>query len=259
MTQNTTVEVWKKIIIACITAACALGAMYLGRVFLNTQAFVSDTGGLSAFTSVYGTLYGILLAFIIFEVWNQFNKTSELLDQEALGLERLFALSLDFRDKQFAARMKKRIQAYIQLVTKDFDALGKGQRPKESSKAFRKIAQQLRKITFDDDHDQTVFRSIIEQYGRLAEVRAARINQSLARLPVMLKVFLYLSSFFTVAIAVLMPFANSYYGVLTVIALVVTMTLALQIVVDLDNPFAGVWVVTPEPFERTLQHIENDY
>jgi hypothetical protein len=32
-----------------------------------------------------------------------------------------------------------------------------------------------------------------------------------------------------------------------------------QLVEDLDNPFVGHWNITPEPFERAMKHIEEDY
>lgn len=72
--------------------------------------------GPSAFLSVFGTLYGILAAVVVFEVWTQYNHTSELVDKEAQRLERLFRLTLYFRDPKLTDKMKDAIKNYANLV-----------------------------------------------------------------------------------------------------------------------------------------------
>ena len=53
----------------------ALLSFYLLRLFFQTQNFVSDIGGINNFFALFGTLYGILTAFVIFEVWNEYKTT----------------------------------------------------------------------------------------------------------------------------------------------------------------------------------------
>jgi hypothetical protein len=81
----------------------------------------------------------------------------------------------------------------------------------------------------------------------------------LARLPFILKAFVYIASFLGLGLFVLMPFANMYYGFVCTGGLAFIMAMVAQLIEDLDNPFSGNWNITPEPFERALQHIENDY
>lgn len=233
---------------------------FLCRVLFKTESYLADVGGLSAFVTVFGTLYGIMAAFVVFEVWSQYNKTVHLIDQEALGLERLFRLSLYCRDLKLTELMRKIIDKYAQLVIKDgFKRLGSGERNNESSKAFREIAGVIRDIKFNDDHDQIVFDHIIAHYGDLSETRTERITQSLTRMPFLLKLFLYSSSFFALLIFVLMPFANLFYSFLTVGILAFVLAMIFQMIEDLDNPFVGFWNITTEPFVRAMKHIDEDY
>ena len=233
---------------------------YFSNYLLNIQAYLSDVSGIGSFVSIFGTLYGIFTAFIVLEVWGQFNKITGLIDEEAHGLERLYRLTLYFKDKRLNQEMLKAIKDYANLVIKSkFKSLGKGERNPATAEAFRKIAGIIKSVRFDDEHDSIVFNSIIEHYGRLHEIRSARITQSIARLPMPLKSFLYITSFMAVAFFILMPFSNIYYSFLIVGSLAFVLSMILQLIKDLDNPFVGHWNVTIEPFERSLRHIEEDY
>jgi hypothetical protein len=233
---------------------------YLARRLFHTDLYITDVGGLSAFLSVFGTLYGILAAFVVFEVWTQYNRISELIDKEAQGLERLYRLTLYFRDEELTAKMKAAIETYVHLVIKGrFEKLGAGERNIENGVAFRKVAEVIRNTQFDDDHDSIVFGQLLEHYGNLGQIRTERQNQSLSRLPSLLKLFIYIASFFALFTFVFMPFSNPFYGVLAAAIIGFLQAMVFQIIEDLDNPFVGQWNLTPQSFERALKHIENDY
>jgi len=241
-------------------AAIAVTASYFSRLYLHTDSFIADVGALSAFLSVFGTLYGILAAFVVFEVWNQYNHISELIDKEAQGLERLYRLTLYFRDDHLTAQVKSAIAEYANIIIEGkFEKLAAGLRNVDHGLAFRKIADIIRHVEFDDDHDSIVFEQIVEHYGNLGQIRTERMNQSLSRLPVLLKSFIYIASFLALATFVLMPFSNPYYAFLSVFIIGFLQAMIFNIIEDLDNPFLGHWNLTTEPFARALKHIEEDY
>jgi hypothetical protein len=201
-----------------------------------------------------------MAAFVVFEVWSQFNKTTSLVENEAHGLEKLFRLILYFRDDNLTAQMEKAIKKYGQVIIKSqFAHLSKGTRSKESSQTFREISKIIKDIKFNDDHDQIIFQQVVNHYDNLSETRTERINQCLTRLPHLLKFFIYSASFFALFIFIIMPFNNMLYGFVATGFLAFVVAMAIQLIEDLDNPFVGFWNITPEPFERALEHIERDY
>lgn len=241
-------------------AVVVAAGSFLVRAYLHTDIYLPDVGGLSAFLSVFGTLYGVLAAFVVFEVWTQYNHISELIDKEAQGLENLYRLTLYFRDEKLSETMKAAIHSYADLVVAGkFQALGDGRRRVETGRAFRKMSEIIRDIEFDDDHDSIVFSRILEHYGNLGQIRTERLNQSLSRLPGLLKTFIYIASFFALATFLFIPFDNPYYGVLSALVIAFLQAMIFSIIEDLDNPFRGLWNLTPEPFYRALRHIEEDY
>lgn len=193
--------------------------------------------------SIFGTLYGIIIAFVVFEVWVQFNR-----------------LALYFKNRKFSGSIKKSIENYANMVVKgNFQKLAVGERNKQTSKALREIHAGIADIKISSPKEQIVFRYLIELYDNLSETRTERISQGLIRLPIMLKTFLYAASLFTLAIFIVMPFSNPFYGFLTTGTFGFVIVMVFQIIEDLDNPFVGFWKVTTEPFTRVLKHIEEDY
>lgn len=230
------------------------------RSLLQTGNFLTDVGGLGAFVTVFGTLYGIMSAFVVFEAWAQYNKTSTLIDQEALGLERLFRLTLYFRDEKLTLKMKEVIEHYAGIVIADnFQQLGSGTRNEEASASFRKIASVIRDIKFNDNHDSIVYDHIIDHYGALSETRTERIAHCLMRLPYLLRFFLYMTSASAIIVFIVMPFVSVWYHMFVVGVITFVITMMLQLVEDLDNPFVGNWNINAGPFKRALNHIEKDY
>ncbi|HLB51409.1 hypothetical protein A3B64_03810 [candidate division WWE3 bacterium RIFCSPLOWO2_01_FULL_37_24] len=248
------------IIKSTIATLIVILATLLFREAFSSEDLLADVSGLGAFVTVFGTLYGIMAAFIVFEVWGQYNKTAALVAQEAQGLERLYRLAIYFRDEKLSREIKETITAYSKLIIAGkFQKLGSGQRNKENGIVFRRIAEIIKGITFDDDHDHVVFDHVVSHYGKLSEIRTERITQSLTRLPFLLKFFLYLGSFITIFIFITMPFTNTFFNLFTAGTIGFVISMVLQLVDDLDNPFVGHWNITPEPFVRTLEHIEQDY
>ena len=167
------------IIKSTIATLIVILATLLFREAFSSEDLLADVSGLGAFVTVFGTLYGIMAAFIVFEVWGQYNKTAALVAQEAQGLERLYRLAIYFRDEKLSREIKETITAYSKLIIAGkFQKLGSGQRNKENGIVFRRIAEIIKGITFDDDHDHVVFDHVVSHYGKLSEIRTERITQS---------------------------------------------------------------------------------
>ena len=250
----------KVILNSFIISILVVALSYLLRVVFHTDLYLSDVGGLSTFIGAFATLFGLLSAFVVFEVWGQYNKTTLYVDKEAAGLERLYRLTLYFRDKKLTEKMEKAISKYANMIIDGkFNKLSQGVRNTENGLAFREISKVIQEIKFDDNHDEIIFDHIVSHYGDLSEMRTERINQSLARLPSLLKMFLYIASAFVVTCLAIMPFANVYYSVFAVFCMTFVIVMIYFLIEDLDNPFVGNWNITPEPFERALKHIQEDY
>lgn len=247
----------RTLVTAFLFALAMAGLFSLLRQWFHTETFFPEASALSGFLTVFGSLYSILTAFVILEVWKQYNNIAELIDQEAQGLEQLYGLTVYFRDDKLTAQTKEAIKEYASLIIEgQFRKLGGRDRTTRSSKAFERIAEILSHVHFNDDHDSVVFNQVLEHYRQMARTRTERINKSVRRLPVLLKSFIYIASFFTLLTFSFMPFSTSHYGALAMLVISFQQIMIFFIIEGLDNPFVGHWRLTPEPYERLVRHFE---
>jgi RecG-like helicase len=227
---------------------------------LQLENYFSDVGSISSFLVVFGTLYGIMTAFIVVEVWSQFNKASHLFLQEAEDLEKLYRIAFTFKDNVLNDKMKQVITNYGKiLIASEFKHLVVGQKHDSEEKAFRQITHVIKDIEFEDDRKQVIFDHIVKHYGDLAQTRIERMHQSTLRLPMPLKLFFYGSTIMVLLTFIFLPFANIAYALFSSACLTFMLAMITQIIEGLDNPFVGFWKLTPKPFEEALLHIEGSY
>ena len=237
----------------------SLLALFLFRFSVDGQRFLIDAGGVSGFASIFGALWGILVAFIIFTVWSQFNNTSTYIESEANALKQLYRLTLCLKNQKAAGEIEETIKNYTKLVIDvGFKAVSTGQRNPQTSEAFHQIFLKLRQIDIDGERDQLVYDRILGQFKELSDARTKRLTESLTRLPAPLRVFLYFSSFAVILAFAFPIFQNLSVAIFVMAVLSGSIGLLLQVIADLDNPFAGYWNLTPEPFRRFLEFLEKE-
>lgn len=230
------------------------------RSIVDLSAFTSDLGGINNFIAIFGTLFGLLLAFIVFEVWNQYNSTSQAISDEASQIERLYRVSRYFRDGDFDKKFSNILVNYLDnVINEEFSIVAKGSRNKNTSAKFREISSTIADVSFDDDHDSIVFQNMLEEYSKLGELRNRRIELSLTRLPGTLKILLYTSAMVAVIIITLMPFTSPFYHFLVGFFIYMLLGMVLSLIDDLDNPFVGSWNLTTKDYERVKKNILEAY
>lgn len=247
---------FKSVFVGVIGVVLALGA----REYLDTQGHIDDLGGINNFIALFGTLFGLLLAFVVFEAWKQYTDLSNHISLEATGCERLFRTSRYFRNKELDSSLKKLLTTYLSTVVDDnFESNASGVRNPKSASAFRAISTEIRDVKFDDDHDAVVFAQLLEEYTHLSEVRNNRINLGTTRLPSMLKTSVALFKLVALSVVVIMPFNSSTYHAYLAFAMFFFLSLLHFLIRDLDNPFRGYWNIGTEEYERVVSNLENNY
>jgi hypothetical protein len=237
----------------------SVGILLVFRGFVDEQKFLIDAGGLSGFASIFGALWGIIVAFILFVVWSQFNNTSSYIDAEANALKQLYRLTICLKNEGAAKEICEAIKNYTKLVIEvGFKAVATGKRNPQASDAFSQIFLKIKDLQFNGEQDRLVFDHILKQFKELSDTRTKRLNESLNRLPVPLKVFLIISSFVVILAFIFPIFQNLLVAVFVIIVLSGSAGLLLQVILDLDNPFVGYWNLTPEPFRRFLEFLEKE-
>ncbi len=240
-----------------ISAATVLSVVGLAvvRRFADVAWLKRQHEVASFFFLMIGTLYAVLIAFAIYQVWTGFEAANANLEYEANEVGDLSRLSLAMPEP-LRSNVRAALTGYIDAVVQDeFPAMAAGH---ESQRTWQAVEQLWRiYITAPPStvQAQANYAESLQHLDRLANFRRIRVTTSRGTVPQLLWFLLYMGG--TVLIAFTYFFGHDSLlsqGAMTA-ALTLILTFSLFLIAAYDSPYAGVARVSSAPFQLELQHV----
>ena len=223
---------------------------------IGKEYFLEDIGGIGWLLGVVGTIYTLVAAFTMVEVWNQFNNTSNLISREAKAIISIWNYTDYLNDKKIDEYMEKALISYIgRAMTYEHTQASKGIRPTQSSPEFLAILKAIDQITFDDKRDVSVFPILTQAYEELSAIRSDRIEAGVTRLPTMIKIFFISLSLMLMASYILVGYVHLPLYIIHIVFGATIISITYRIIIDLDNPFDGFWNLDYTALNQAKDHI----
>jgi hypothetical protein len=224
---------------------------------LGSQVMIDNIGGVGLFISFLGTIYTLISAFIIAEVWGQFNGMGEMLSSEAKSISAIWD-NIDYlNDQKISEGMRKVLSAYIerlmQVEISEASKLVRSIHPSDELKAIHKVIDEIK---FDDGRDSSIYPALIADYETLSSIRAKRIEAGLSRIPLFLKSLLIILTFILILSFVFLGFSNILLYSACVFFVSLISSLIYKVVVDLDSPYEGIWNIDTNMLSQSLKYIK---
>lgn len=235
---------------AIVTPAVVTILLFLKFYFDTDQEFIKDVSSVSGYLTVIGTLYSILTAFVIYSVWEQFNKSASAVENETNDLEDLLAYVGYLNDSKFDKAIKKSVNQYAgSVIAHEWQDLEAGRRSAKTDRAFDEIYKNIKSVNFDDSKDPIAWQQIIKKFNDISDARNQRIFVSMERIPRVLKSLLYLVSISVIAGFFLLGIENNIIAVAITALTTVIVVFIIEVVEDLDNPYTGKWAIKNGAFK----------
>lgn len=202
-----------------------------------------------------GTLYSILTAFIIFVVWDQFNKLGEVVYKESRTLKDIVIYVSYMNDPDSSEKIKSAVRGYASAVLQDgWTKLQLGERSVKVGEESYKILEVIKKIKFDDSKDSLGWENSIKKYEELTDAREQRIALATSRIPPMLKFLLYFVSASLVMGFFILGVENNLIATLITAVTTTMVFLVIEVIKDLDDPFTGKWSISLDPYKSIIEN-----
>jgi hypothetical protein len=212
-------------------------------------------------------VYAVLLAFVVYVVWGQFNDARVQVDHEANEVVDLYRTADGFPDGA-----RQHIQAglarYVNDVLGDeWDAMAcsrEGTRHARDSEAtFERIGAHLDAV-WDGLHcfqaanecQQALHSEALSRFNDLSDARTSRLTSARTHIPLGLKLLMYVGAFVMVSSMYLIRVDSFPVHAIITGAMAGAVSHVLYVVIDLDDAFAGDWQVSPAAFYRVLRYME---
>jgi len=233
--------------------------LWVLHALFSYQNLWFDIEPVASFLEMYGTLYGVTFAFSLYVVWSQFNSVQSGIQQEADLLEDIYRMTLLLSDRIAAKSLVQNLRSYVEaFLGSEWKELSQGRTCPFSQSKFMELCHSLRSVPVADVRDQAVFSQLLDAVNRLTRVREERVAASLTRIPETLWLLLnFMSAVLLIGFLLLFLPSQSNFAIFvsTIMMAVVAFSigLLLSIIKDMDNPFVGVWNVSPQPFRVLLE------
>ena len=228
-----------------VATACVYCLWHRGELHEITAG---EAEGLNTLILLIGSIYAVIFAFVIYVIWGQFTDVENFMMRECNSLNELLRFG-DFLNPEARRGIRHGVAAYVQQVVRsEWPALGERHRDKSTEQAFSELLDAILRIEPATPQEGVMHQRLIDIGREAGEHRDERLTKSLTKIPATL---IHLVHTLAAALALLMffyPFHHWVAGLCCFLLVAVILFLANLVMTDTDNPFKGVYNVSPAPF-----------
>ncbi len=201
--------------------------------------------------SILGTTYAVIIGFMLYAVWTNFELADVNAENEANCLVNLYKLADGMPPPQ---RMKVQALAkdYVDAVLNhDWPNMDQGKQDfSDSHKAMSSMWTELLPVEANTSSYSILYDHALTELREMTEHRRLRELESMSHLPGILWVVLVAGAAITIMSSCMFGAENAMLHALQVVSLTVLLTLVLVAVADINRPFQGQVHVEPQGFIR---------
>jgi hypothetical protein len=212
------------------------------------QITAGEAEGLNTLILLIGSIYAVVFAFVIYVIWGQFTEVENYMMRECKSLNELLRFS-DFLSGDASREIRRAMADYVQRVVKsEWPALAGRHRDKSAEQAFSELLDSVLKIAPGSVEEGQVHQRLIDIVREAGEHRDERLTKSLTQIPATLIHLVHTMAVALLLLVFLYPFHHPAAGVLCFSVVAIILFLANLVMTDTDNPFQGVYNVSPKAF-----------
>jgi hypothetical protein len=236
--------------------AFSLGGVLLVRRSIAISTLESHNEVAGFIYAIIGVIYAVLIAFMVFVVWEQHKTAETRAELEAMKVGDLYRES-----RVFPASLRDELQGEIvnyitAMIEKEWPSMHRGALSQESHALYLRLWKTLSAFEPRTDYEKIWYAEAVHTLNELGEQRRLRILSARSGLPLTMWVFLIAGGMMTIAYSFFFGTRNALAQYLMVAALAVSITLVLLLINALDHPFTGIIRIGHEPFASLLQQIK---
>ncbi len=245
------------LLIVLLATASAVGLAALVRRRWGERRSIRGTDDVEGiYVVVIGTLYGILVAFMIFVVWTDYSDAQRLVDREADALGDVYRLAgglpQPYRDQVRGLSVE-----YARAVAdSEWANMARGQTDPRVSDIVARMWQAFNALGPEEAADDVLRDHLLTSFAELTDLRRSRLLESETELPTVLYVVLIIGGILTVGFAIVFNTEHFESHAIKAGALAALVSLMLVTVWSLDHPFRGSVRIPPDAFDRVLSIVE---
>jgi hypothetical protein len=242
-------------VIASMVAAVV--GLYAVRLTIPLATLQANNDVAGNYLQTLGTVYGVLLAFVVFVVWSQKNEADRVIEKEADGLRDIVRLA-----RALGGPVRLQILAAIDayataVIEREWPAMQQRSSSPEASQRLSDLWEIVEVIEPQRLREQCLYAETIRSINVLGDARADRLVNSGTRLPISLRLFVVAGGICTVGSMYFFGLEQFWPLVVMTAVMAGAVSHILYLIHDLDTPY-GDWQVTSGAIERVREKVRRE-
>jgi hypothetical protein len=205
--------------------------------------------------NVLGTIYAVVLGFMLYTAWSDFGAAELNVDLEANSLRNIFRLTEGLPQPQ-----RVQLQALARdyagaAITQDWPAMARGSVPEATHEPNEQMWKSLMSIQSGSTTENIAQDHALSELSALTMHRRTRLLQCVSSLPTIFWGVLIVGGMLTLVSAAIFGASKARAHTYMVLSITLLVSLVMLAIADVDRPFRG-WVhVSNYPFVRAQENL----
>jgi hypothetical protein len=246
-----------------VAGACALSVVGLiaFRAIVPLADLRASDNNLGNYLQTIGGIYAVLLAFVVFVVWGQFNDGRTFVAREATALVDLHR-TVSGLPVATRTEIQSGLRAYLDAVLADeWRAMAR-----RDDATIDRVGHLLDDVWLaihrcrpSNDCQHTIYGEVLRQFNELTDLRTSRLTSARSRIPQSMRILLFTGAVLVIGSMWLVIIPALWLHAMVTAALAGAISHILYLIVDLDAAFdGGSDMISKEPFEHARHTFARD-
>jgi hypothetical protein len=204
---------------------------------------------------ILGTTYAVILGFMLYAVWTDFDTATQNVEMEANSLTNLYRLA-DGLPEASRVELQKLARDYaVKVIENDWPEMERGGRPVESVGLASKMERVLISVPEGSKSAGLAQDHAMTELSAMTTCRRTRLLENALSLPTVLWFVLIVGGVLTIVSSCMFGSQNRFLHGLQVVFFSLMVGLALLAIADINKPFRGSVHVGSDAFVRALENM----
>ncbi len=243
------------VILITVLVGVAISGQILFRHFIKPDSLVEQHGPAEAMLGVVGTLYSVLLGFLVAGAMEKYAEAKMHTEMEANGVANIFRLARGF-EQDDRIRLRQLCRDYSnEVVTVEWPIMEARGKINHHWESYQKLWEAVVSVSPQNERQNNLHAAAVEAMEDVGMNRRTRILIAKTGPSTALWMVLGIGAFITIGFTFV--FSSKWAGVQALMTSLVAATLGLNmwLLAVYSTPFSGDLKITPDMFELLKENV----
>lgn len=244
------------ILLICVSIVISFIAILLVKRYIPLKLRYKDNPVIGYTSSLISIIYGVLVGLTALYLLNNISYTTDAVQREANAVADIYHDSLWLQEPA-RDQLKQEVRTYLtQTIDIEWPLMAHGQEINiDGDLILSRMANIINQSSLTHPSDLLIMHDLLSEVKTLYDARHQRIHMSHAELNTEIWIVIFIGSVLTLFINYLFGM-NFYLHLITVSAAALMTSSMIFLLLTLDRPFQGEFVIAPDSLRAVLNFIE---